>query len=317
MNRFTITIAILLGLILNANIALAKAKTPVSYQIGEDWSRIFFKNFTNDRVLNHVLSATAKVEIPASLGIVPAQGSAFYVGQFNGEYLMMTNHHVISNFSQCRYPGPGRVRAKITFATGDHYDCARIVATFENIETTFFTINVPDSKKGLFQNLALKLDFKRTYKAGDKLLTAGYGTFDNPRAKLTYENSDTCELVSNTSEPHWLSFVNSKSKRTVQAWSFSHACEISPGDSGSPIVSRLTGKVIGLNWATETNKPMSLRDSATIQNMIQDQDPFMWRDLSYGVPNLSILPAIQVKNDPILNEFINSNLEDSLVDNLQ
>lgn len=325
--NFTVIIVILLGLslVLYANTALANVseETPTSYQIGEAWSRIFFDNtFTNDNILNRIIHATAKIVIPEAetSGMRAQQGTAFYLGKFNGEHLMMTNYHVMSGSTQCRnFRSGNRIQAKIYFETGNRkiFPCLRIIATFENLEATFFTISVPNSEESRFQNLALKFDFKRTYNPGDKLLTAGYGSFNNPHARLTYENSETCMLISNTSEPHWVLFEDQKAHKIFHSWSFSHSCEISPGDSGSPLVSRLTGKVIGLNWATNTSKAVSLQNSATVRNIMLSQDPSMWTDLSYGVPNLSILAAIQVKNDPILNEFINSNLEDSLVDNLQ
>lgn len=272
------------------------------------WFRIPYNNtLTSDPVLNNTIRATAK--LIARDGSSGQQGTAFYLGKFNGQHLMMTNFHVMpAGFRECREG------AKVYFEMDKPrtFKCTSIIATFPDIETVFFAIHVSKDDEYLFENRGLKFDFQKSYKPGDRLVTAGYGYYKNNKSRLTYENSETCLVVSDPSFPLFMKADDPEVRKTFNAWSFAHSCATSHGDSGSALVSEDTGKVMGLNWAATVRPDEIIKSKTSIFDWIQNKNPLMWSNMSYGVPNKYILMAINKKNNSTLNEFLESNLQQGL-----
>lgn len=266
-----------------------------SYQVGEEWSRIPVNGkLTSTESLNHIIQATARVDLPKSAG------SAFYVGKYQGKHLMMTNFHVMPNSTDCR-------DSRVYFEYfRKRFRCSSFVAKFKDLETVFFTINVSKANEYIFENLAVKMDFTNDYKPGHRLVIAGYGQHKNTSHYLTYENSQTCMVASDTSKPKFLKV--SSGQKSFNAYSFAHTCEISDGDSGSAIVSESTGVVIGINWSTSNKKPLDLKNSLTVFDWVEKQNPRVWESTSYGVPAKNILAMIRSTNNVLLNEFVSAQL---------
>lgn len=294
-----------LSLVLLANAALAQEfnlysldlnKKTKQYVVGETWSREFVNgSLTSTEALNKVIKATARVDLKTD------QGTAFYLGKFNGEHLMLTNYHVMSDVTQCSRNG------KIYFEyLNKKFRCKAIIAKFKNFEATFFTIHVRKKEEYLLENLALKFDFKNEYKSGHKVVTAGYGIHENSKRKLTYENSQTCVVATTNFQGNFLTVT--KESVTYGAYSFVHACEISPGDSGSALVSETTGKVIGLNWATAESKPLDLLNTLTVFDWIEKQVPALWNSMSYAVSATNLQATIMSSDKDILHQFVKAQL---------
>ncbi len=289
-----------LSLVLFANAALAQdfkifnlKSNKKQLQIGEEWSRTTYDGkLTSTEALNSAIKATARVDLKNE------QGSAFYLGKFNGVHLMLTNYHVLSEQEVCR-------TGKVYFAyLQKSFRCGLIIDKFRDLEATFFTIRVDKKDEYRFENIALKFDFVNEYKPGHRLVTAGYGIERNNNGKLTYENSQTC-VVATTTYKTVLLTVQSEEK-SYKARSFVHACEISSGDSGSAVISESTGKVVGLNWATSTSKPIALLNSLNVYEWIEKQSNLLWSYMSYAVPGGEIMNAIKASKNVTLNEFVNS-----------
>lgn len=286
------SIIITLSFVLLSQSALAKASLE-QYQVGDQWSRIPYEALTANESLNKVIKATGRIDTPTQ------SGTAFYVGKYLDRHIMMTNYHVLSDQTEC-------TKGKVYFQYFKRkFSCYRILAKIKDIEATFFAIRVSKKQEVLFQNLAMKFDFKNNYSVGEKLLVAGYGENLNKKRTLTYENSDTCVVATSTSAPIFQTVHNTDG--TFNAWTFVHACEISHGDSGSAIISERTGKVIGINWATSSEKPIALLNKNTLWDWIRRQVPELWSSLSWGVPNAAILNSIQANKHPALLEFAYSN----------
>jgi hypothetical protein len=287
---------ILLGvsLVLFAEIALARS--PDQLQIGEQWSRVFFNGqLTGDESLNNLIKATARIDLRTQ------SGTAFYVGKFLGKHIMVTNNHVLSDSEECVTDG------KIYFQYTNHkYRCGRIIARFKDLELTFFSIHVAPKDEYLFENLALKFDFAKEHLPGERVITAGYGYHLNPGYRLTYENSPTCLIATPTVTPRFIQVRNDEG--VFNSWSFVNACEISPGDSGSALVDPNSGRVVGVNWATSSAKPMVLQNSYTVYDWIKTQNQMLWPSLSQGIPNSRILQKIRENRHPVLMEFLRANL---------
>jgi hypothetical protein len=293
MFRFILAISILLGLSLVLLAESALAKTTSQLQIGEEWSRIPYQGLTTNESLNTLIKGTGRIDLRDE------SGTALYLGKFQGKHLMVTNYHVFPNSSDC---ATGRVYFQ---SLNRSYRCLRVVSSLRNIELTFFTIRVSQSDEYKFQNMALKFDFVHEQKPGEKIVTTGHGISRNPGHKLTYEASSTCMVATSTQYPHFIQVKNSAG--LFNAWSFVHACEVSQGDSGSGLMDEASGKLIGINWATSSNKPNMLLNSNAVLDWIDRQVAELWPSLSLGIPNSKILTSIQQQGNSMLMDFIRSN----------
>jgi len=299
--NYIMVISILAGLslVLLANTALAQdfqtytlniGKKKQQFVVGEAWSRQFVNgSLTSTDALNKLIKATARVDLKKE------QGTAFYLGKFNGEHLMLTNFHVMSERDQCKTGSIYFEYLKKSFR------CRTIIQKFKDFEATFFTISVSKNYEYMLEDVGLKFDFKNEYKPGHKVVTAGYGTHLNPGNHLTYENSQTCVVATTNFKSNFLNVV--REGVTYGAHSFVHACELSPGDSGSALVSETSGKVIGLNWATSDSKPTELLSGLNVFNWIDKQVPALWNSMSYAVSATNIQAAIMSSKSVTLNEF--------------
>jgi len=73
----------------------------------------------------------------------------------------------------------------------------------------------------------------------------------------------------------------------VGTWAFAVGCDASDGDSGSPIVTRDTGDIIGILWGAAPKTPI-VQSSQSLDNMIKENSPAIWKDLNYAVPAVKI-----------------------------
>jgi hypothetical protein len=92
---------------------------------------------------------------------------------------------------------------------------------------------------------------------------------------------------------------------SYQAWSFANGCDVSHGDSGSAMVDRDSGDVVGIIWTGRIPKTPDIQDSKVLDDLLRTQSPRIWKELSYAVPAAKIREVLQ----RILNE--DSTLEPS------
>src|SRR3712207_6050691 len=78
-----------------------------------------------------------------------------------------------------------------------------------------------------------------------------------------------------------------------KAWSFSHACDISHGDSGSAMVDRRTGEVVGIVWTGRIPKSAEYQNSATLMELLRLPQPAIWNQLSYAVPAVKMAEVLK------------------------
>ena len=70
-----------------------------------------------------------------------------------------------------------------------------------------------------------------------------------------------------------------------KVWSFALGCEVSHGDSGSSIVNRLTGEVIGIIWTGRIPKAERVQRTSHLDLILDENDQDeIWGQLSYAVP---------------------------------
>ncbi len=207
------------------------------------WGFLFLLVYTNthagwdrETYSSHLqLASTLEQTLVATAELTNSQeyGTAFFVGVYQGEYLMATNYHMMPDQSSCS-------GSTLEFkAMGTHTSCKKLLGSWKNIEFALFTVDAVKSLAGH----ELKFDFDHDISQGMKLFMAGYGHFQNPYEKITFDRSNSCQTLSDNN----YTFVSAN--ENYGAYSFKHGCQASGGDSGSALVNANAGTVVGIHWA--------------------------------------------------------------------
>lgn len=237
------------------------------YQIGNEWGK---KPVTAAQLSSSSPEFVRAATATASYG----GGTAFYLGKFNGQHVMGTNHHVQPSM-RCRGHASFQVLAK-------NYACVQVLGHWTAIDFALFTIEVPAADEANLISIGKNFNFDRPLVAGQPLLTIGHGVADNPRRRLVANQDSDCKVFSD--EYRFMADPDEFNPGTYQAWSFANGCDVSHGDSGSAMVDRLTGEPVGIIWTGRIPKNPEAQDSAKIDEWLRTQSPEIWKQLSYAVP---------------------------------
>jgi hypothetical protein len=80
---------------------------------------------------------------------------------------------------------------------------------------------------------------------------------------------------------------------SYRAWSFAMGCDASHGDSGSAIVDRESGRVMGIIWTGRIPKNPAVQSSQTLTQLFRSGDEMIWQELSYAVPAPKIKETLE------------------------
>lgn len=257
------------------------------YQIGPKWdAKVItnsFLNSRNDFLTSKLALSTVKMATPWE------SGTGFFLGKYNGQYLVATSAHVLKNIPTCiALP----VHAIFSLQNRS-YRCHKIIGIWNEIDLAIFSIREKRSDKFLRHINPFKFDFNDPYKHGTPLMTMGYGNYKNPQGNLTLKRSRDCMIYSSSGEFGRVSKQNKKSDDKMaekEMTVFATGCDISAGDSGSALVNVESQKVIGIVWATHSPKPDKITTDAYLDSLVRGhQDPSdVWKYFSYGVSALTI-----------------------------
>ena len=262
------------------------------FVIGEQWSRqyINLNKFSQYPPLyQKAIKATAKIDGPAG------SGTAFFVGQHLGEFVFVTNHHVIPNSAFCT------ALTSITLFNNQRAYCKKLIVSWHNVEFAVFTVKTNGlSEKTLLATGPLRFDFHRHPRKREPLLSIGFGLFKNPGRRLTYADDEFCQVVSSWKRyrkvegPEDVYNKKTKNKSRKRTWSFMHGCEGSQGDSGSPLISRETGRVVGVYWGGKSPKGARFKNAEFINKTIdQNRRTLIWNKFNMGAPAVKIHSKIK------------------------
>jgi hypothetical protein len=255
-------------------------------QIGSQWDRISIQDSLKLKLatdyLNKIASAVAFYR----------GGTAFYLGKFNGHYLMATNHHIQPN-SKCNNADSAEKYEAYFQSSKSSFVCEHIYGSWKEIELSIFSISVPDEKKSLFDNLGLNFAFNANISSGEPLTTLGYGSACNDDGELTVTDGENCRVFSKKNSFKLLSDPDNENTDDYPTWSFAIGCNASHGDSGSPIVDRNTGNVIGILYTGKFPKSKNIQIDASLQKILGSDNPSVWTELNYAVPAARIKAEIQ------------------------
>ncbi len=285
--KFRIISLAILTLLVVLSCAPELAKEPSRYtvtQIGPTWGRETVtpemleldsaKGGPSD-AFKRLAHSVALITVPRGLG----GSTAFYLGKFDGFSIVATASHVADAMSEC-------VKAKnceFRFVMSKFKKPAQmeeLLGQWEQIDLALFSVTLDKDLEDELETSAGPMKFASKVERGTPLLTMGFGSLHNPSIELRSNQDEDCLVFSEAGKYKLLRFPKDR-----HAWVFLHGCDSSPGDSGSPIVDRNTGELLGLitgSSATGDSRVIergfmdSLRDESKI--------PEAWATLGYGVP---------------------------------
>jgi hypothetical protein len=248
------------------------------YQIGPTWEKVAVKPETIDQytpAIQRAIKATAFV----SLGFGGA--TAFALGEQDGELLMATNHHVLNGEGKCE-------AATISFKILGISDlsCSGLIGTWKDVDYTLFKLAgyTPEQKAAIL-DVARDFNFEKPLVKGQKLATVGFGFAGNMgQANVMVTLDDDCKVYSNDEESRFMADPDELNPGPYKSWGFAMGCDVSHGDSGSAMIDRETGDVIGLLFTGKIPKVESVRSREWLDDVYARSDEAMWKELNFAVP---------------------------------
>ena len=205
------------------------------------------------------------------------RATAFYLGKFAGQHIMATNHHVQETL-RCN-------GAAVWFPVLDEtVPCSRVYGSWTDVDLALFAVQLRPEQEAIFAGVGRNFAFGASFYPGQKLLTAGFGIAGNPRQELSLERDDDCMVFSGRDDFQFMADPDAFNPGPYRAWSFAHGCDISHGDSGSPMIDRTDGAVLGLLWTGTIPKAERVQHSSYLQSLLQAQSLEVWQELGYAVP---------------------------------
>lgn len=241
------------------------------YRLGDEWGK-------------HPVStadlATAREAFRRGALATAKTGGAtgFYLGKFAGVHVMATNHHVFESASQC-------LRRRVSFPlSGVSVTCVDFLGSWPEVDLALFVVNVDKADEAKLAAVAANFQYNDDVKIGQNLLTIGFGVAGNWMGNVMANEDSDCYVFSNTGEYRQMADPDRWNPGTYRAWSFALGCDVSHGDSGSAILDRESGKVVGIIWTGRIPKSESVQKSAHLTELAKTGGEEIWEELSYAVP---------------------------------
>ena len=245
---------------------------PADYQIGSQFGK---HPVTSPELSRETNAFKRTVKFTAHVG----GATGFFLGRFNDELVMATNHHVIPDASRCRGTKVEFKNLKI------RTECERGLGSWPEIDLALFTIRADTARQAsALEAVAQNFNFGAAPEAGTDLMTMGFGVAGNPMTKLMANKDSDCQVFSRPGDIRLMADPDQYNPASYKAWSFAIGCEVSHGDSGSAIVDRNTGAVIGIVWTGAIPKKGDVQNSSKIQQWLRANDAKIWKELTLAVP---------------------------------
>lgn len=265
------------------------------YYIGKSWSK---RPFPQKQSNTNLLKELKDNIIAVTDGMNKATAS--YMGRTaSGLHLVLTNMHVIDDFNACQ----GVMKnAPFHFEQpmGASYYCERELMRFPEVDLSIISLAALPSDPILNQKKGLSLAQNFTFIDSQRFLTAGFGIYKNEGRKLVIDDSDECRLISEPGNFHQMNGDSGKAK----IWSMAVACDISIGDSGSPLIDKESGKIVGLMWSGVYPKFKDRSSFESIEKIIDSSPELVWKSYNYAVPVTEIQNYLEAQEDSLRFDLI-------------
>lgn len=242
------------------------------YQIGTEWGK---KPVSNEQLAKESEAFQRAAKATARVG----GGTSFYLGVFNGKHIMATNHHVMPGASNCG----GR---SVSFPLmGITLRCQEFIGHWTAIDLALFVLSTPTPTEAAeLAKVGRNFSFSRDIMKGDELMTIGFGIADNPNRALVGNQDSDCRVFSKDAEYQFMADPDELNPADYRAWSFANGCDVSHGDSGSAMVDRKTGDVLGIIWTGRIPKEQKVQTAEFLKDIYDTNSNEVWKHLSYSVP---------------------------------
>jgi len=254
------------------------AQTPDPYQVGDAFSRTPV-SIQNPRI--HPLTQ----KIARGLGTLRG-ATAVFLGSKEGIGYFSTAWHVCAERNSC-------VGSQIQ--TEVSREPLRVVETIYSDPSIEFTLLkvVPESRNSRIFSQLIAPSFSEEIKKGMPLVIFGYGGHKNPNKRLTQGGDAPCRVLSKTNEMRLVFSPNDLNQTGKRTWSLSVGCDLSPGDSGAPVFSKETAKVIGFVWTGKIPKLEEVQSDKRVFFLSSQNHPKVWSEFNYIVPVKAINQALK------------------------
>ncbi len=269
--------------------------------IGNFYSRTNIKDsfHKHNDIIQKLALNTVLINSKVRTGI--NRGTGFYLGLHKGKHLVLTNSHVMDK-NECE-------GARVTFLTRSlntfTFSCNEILLNLyqrEQSDLTLFSVkfNGHEDKLGS----GLKLDLSYSPIAGEELAIIGFGIKKAPSRMIDFRLKRFTPLLSMDNDcviasPTGVTVFFGGSSQVDHT--FATGCDVATGDSGSAILNRNTGEVVGLLWgmgSDATDKYKQQNSEYFMNEVVGKNHSMVWKNLSYGI----LLSQLQEKLSTFLTE---------------
>lgn len=256
------------------------------YQIGAEWGKkiVTEEDLNSDVHFRRMAMSTAKIR---------SGGTGFYLGEFNGKYVVATNHHVCESEADC------------SGATGVKFPWFNIAVgidefygSWSDVDLALFSVKLNAEQAKALNAVASPFAFYKDLYHGEPLVTIGFGVANNPNRVMVANRDSDCRVYSGDKEYRFMGDPDDFNPAPYKAWSFSNGCDVSHGDSGSAMMDRETGEVVGIIWTGRIPKDPKVQNAEYMNGLLAKPNEDVWKQLSYGVP------AVQMRS--FLEELIST-----------
>ena len=172
--------------------------------------------------------------------------------------------------------------------------CKKFFGHWTDIDFALFAIDVRKQEDvQLLSKFSLDIDFNAELYPGKELLTIGFGVANNPIRRIVGTMDSDCKVFSEQGDYRFMADPDVLNPGPYKAWSFALGCDVSHGDSGSAIVDRENGKVVGIIWTGKIPKDSKVQDSDYLTQVLEENSPEIWTELNYAVPASKIREVLQ------------------------
>jgi hypothetical protein len=282
MKRFSILLSFLLPVAAQAvlpeipqpktGIGLFAVRDTEQYRLGDEWGK---RPLRVEDLSGELPSVRRAALATASVG----GATGFYLGKFAGKHVLATNHHVMESEWGCN----GRtIRFPLLGVRGR---CREMLGTWNNIDLTLFTAEFEGAEdEAKLAAVAGNFLFHGDVQPGQDLLTVGFGVAGNTMRRPMVNTDSDCFVFSGSGEYRLMADPDALNPGPDRVWSFALGCDCSHGDSGSAIVDRRTGDVVGIIWTGRIPKTEQAGKSRFLREIFESRSESIWTELTYAVP---------------------------------
>ncbi len=249
------------------------------YRVGPEWGKSKIDSqalATMTPQLQRASKATAFVGLGFSGG-----ATAFALREKDGAVWLATNHHVIGNKAAC-----SKATIKFPHLGISGLKCQKIIGTWKDIDLTVFEIApTSEANKALILSVAKNFAFDQSIVKGTKMFTAGFGVAGNSlQRNMMGSQDDDCKVFSADDEFRFMKDPDEVNPGPDLVWGFATGCDISHGDSGSAVLNRETGELMGIIFTGKIPKVASVQSRDWLDDAYNTSSENVWKELNFAVP---------------------------------